>query len=81
MQIFIKALSGKTTTLHVQPTHTIQHIKQMLLATEGIPTECVMLIYGGKQLVHHHYTLEQYHIKNESVMYLVVRLPGGKIND
>lgn len=35
MQIFVKTLTGKTITLEVEPSDTIQHIKQKIQDKEG----------------------------------------------
>ena len=39
MQIFVKTVSGRRVTLDVEPDTTIEQIKAMVRASEGIPTE------------------------------------------
>ena len=74
-QLFVRTLTGKTITLVVTNTNTIEDLKLMLQHKEGIPPDQQRLIFMKTQLEDDR-TLQVYNILKESTLQLVLRMRG-----
>jgi len=76
MQIKVKNLAGRVVDIDIEPTDTIERIKERVEQKEGIPPPQQRLIFGGKAMADEK-TAADYNITAGNTLHLVLALRGG----
>lgn len=80
INIFIKTLNGKTLPFSISINEKIINLKCMILDKEGIVIDHQRLVFCGSQLEDNK-RLDDYDVKNNSNIHLILRLRGGMFNE
>ncbi|TNV84379.1 hypothetical protein FGO68_gene3317 [Halteria grandinella] len=75
-EVYVKTLTGKTFTIQTGSNETIEELKAKIEYKEGIPTDSQRIIFADQQLEDYR-TLQDYNIKKQNTLTLILRLRGG----
>uniref|UniRef100_A0A0G4FZ42 Poly [ADP-ribose] polymerase n=1 Tax=Chromera velia CCMP2878 TaxID=1169474 RepID=A0A0G4FZ42_9ALVE len=73
MQIFAETLTGKTITLRVDPSDSIEKVKRQIEEKEGIPCEELRLFHFGRSLSEDARTLSECGITGDATLHIFQR--------
>eukprot|EP01090_Pellita_catalonica_P017382 TRINITY_DN5232_c0_g1_i1.p1 TRINITY_DN5232_c0_g1~~TRINITY_DN5232_c0_g1_i1.p1 ORF type:complete len:785 (-),score=44.43 TRINITY_DN5232_c0_g1_i1:73-2427(-) len=69
--LFVKSLTGKTTTLQVDFDDTVMDLKYKMQDKEGVPPSSQRFIYAGKELSDDSRTLESLNVGKECILHWI----------
>jgi ubiquitin len=76
VQMFIKMLTGKTITLDVESSDTIESVKLKIFEKEGFPLVQQRLIFAGKVLEDSK-PISDYNVSKDPTVHLIIKVSGG----
>ncbi|PON94798.1 Ubiquitin, partial [Trema orientale] len=72
IQIFVRTWSGKTVTLQVTRSNTIDEVKEKLFCKVGMPTRRHSLMFAGK-ILEENRNLSSYNVHKHSTLHMLLR--------
>ena len=78
MNLRVKTLTGKTITVDVNKSDSIDIVKSKIASKAGIPQDQQRLLLSGKQLDNSKTIQDYKELEENSVLHLVLRLRGGE---
>uniref|UniRef100_A0A3B3QUY2 Ubiquitin-like domain-containing protein n=1 Tax=Paramormyrops kingsleyae TaxID=1676925 RepID=A0A3B3QUY2_9TELE len=75
IQVFLKTVNGTIHTYEITPGETVSEFKRKVFNKEHVAVDQQRLIYEGRQMEDGK-KLEDYGVKNESTIFLILRLPS-----
>ena len=76
MYVYVKTLTGKTIGVYVEPSDTVEQLKNKIQYKEGIPIDQQRLLTPTEGHLKNEKLLSDYNIKDESIIHLVLRCVG-----
>ncbi len=78
--IRVRSLTGKETPIKVHHKMIVSELKNFIERIDQTPFDQQRLVYNGKQLEDDR-TLDYYHVKEESVIHIILRIRGGMFHE
>lgn len=75
IQVFLKNEKGQTKTFHIKPDESVRDFRRKVQETEGVPESQQRLIHEGREMQEG--KLMDFNVKDQSTIYLMLRLRGG----
>ena len=78
MHLLVKTVSGRTVSLDVAPTETVESVKKQLQERENVDSYNQRLVFAGKELEDNE-LLSSYPISEEATVEMLFKIAGGVI--